>query len=135
MRHKLCLFVLFVLTAAANVDAAEPPVGQVMAVKGTVFREAGGKREALSTGSVVFLADTIATEGDGKARILLSDGSILSVGEKGRIAIAQYQSTANDMTTRLDAESGAFRLFVNRSLAHGRFEVESETAVAAVRGT
>ncbi len=39
------------------------------------------------------------------------------------------------MTTRLDARSGAFRLFVNRSLAHGRFEVESETAVAAVRGT
>ncbi|MGO8916536.1 MAG: FecR domain-containing protein [Stellaceae bacterium] len=123
-----------VLFWATGASADDQLIGTVIAVRGEVFRQAGPDRQALTSRQPVHLADTIIA-GGGKAKILLNDGSIVSIGENSRLALAQYQSVGNRLTTRLHLFEGVLRLFVNRSTAGGRFEIESETAVAAVRGT
>jgi hypothetical protein len=116
-------------------SAASPPVGQVAATKGAVFRESGGRREPVRKGTALAVGDVVVTEAGGKAKLLLNDGTIISLGENARLDIAQYQSTENAYTTRLRAEQGAMRFLFQRALDLSRFEIETETAVAAVRGT
>jgi hypothetical protein len=135
-RRLPALALVLALGIAADAAAAEPAVGAVTGIKGAVFREQpGGARGPLALGDPVFLTDVIVTEGGGKARIQLNSGSIVSVGEGARVGIAAYQSTDNQYSTRLSPAAGALRVFVNSVLPGGRFEVETETAVAAVRGT
>jgi hypothetical protein len=120
----------------ATAAAAELAVGAVTGLKGTVFRERpGGARGPLAVGDPVYVTDVIVTESASKARIQLNSGSIISVGESARVGIGGYQSTENQYATRISPAIGALRVFVNSVLPGGRFEVETETAVAAVRGT
>ena len=63
------------------------------------------------------------------------DGSVISVGENARVHIEAHQGAGRKAKTKLALVVGALRLFVSMASADGSFEVESETAVAAVRGT
>jgi hypothetical protein len=119
---------------AAAPQAGELIIGTVLAVRGDVFRDHGGNREPLAAKTPLHPADVIVS-GAGKAKIGLNDGTVICVGENSRAQIAEYQSASNGLKTRLDLKWGVLRLLVNRSSAGGQFEVESETAVAAVRGT
>jgi hypothetical protein len=134
MRRRAVLAALAVLPFAPAF-AASVPVGQVTATKGTVFRERAGRRESAAKGTALEIGDAIVTEAAGKAKLQLNDGTIVSVGENARLVLAQYQGTENAYTTRLRAEQGAMRFLFQRALDLSRFEVETETAVAAVRGT
>jgi hypothetical protein len=118
-------------------------IGAVQVVKGTVYRESGTAAAAavavgyrpVAAGDPVFVADTIVTGADGRARIHLNDGSLVTIGGDARLRLADYQGTGNGFTTKLYAVVGTVRLFVSKVIANGRFEVETETAAAAVRGT
>lgn len=128
-----CLICIATLWASAGV-AAEVIVGQVLAVRGEVFRADETKQYPLTAKAPVYLGDTIVS-GSGKAKIGLNDGTVVSVGENTRVRLSMYQSTENGFTTRLYAWSGVLRLLVARIATGGHFEIESETAIAAVRGT
>jgi hypothetical protein len=138
MRYERTLILACLFWAAiacmSTAYAAEIVIGSVLAVRGEVYRAAGAGQSALAAKAPVYLGDTIVS-GAGKAKISLNDGTIVSIGENTRLRLSMYQSTANDLTTRLDILSGVLRAFVARVVASGRFEIESETAVAAVRGT
>ncbi len=114
--------------------AADGIVGSVLAVRGAVFSEVGGRQQAVLANTPVHLGDTIVSMG-GKAKIALDDGTIISVGENSRMRIADYGDAANNFKTRVSLLSGLLRLLVAKVTPAGRFEVETETAVAAVRGT
>jgi hypothetical protein len=134
-RYGLCILLAMCLGPfAAVVQAGEPIIGTVLAVRGDVFRDNGGNRALLAAKTPLYPADVIVS-GAGKAKIGLNDGTVICVGENTHVQIAQYQSASNGLKTRLDLNWGVLRLLVNRSGAGGQFEVESETAVAAVRGT
>lgn len=127
--------VAVLLLWTAGTAAAESPIGEVLGVRGAVFLAAGAGREALIPRQPVHRADTIIAQ-DGKAEILLNDGSIISVGSNSRLQLSQYEGTANGrLMARLRLLDGVLRLFVNRATGGGVFEIETETAVAAVRGT
>ena len=128
-----CL-VCAVMLWATQSGAAEVIVGSVLAVRGEVFRGDDGQRSPLAAKALVYLGDTIVS-GGGKAKIALNDGTVISVGENPRIRLTMYQSTSNNLTTRLNVLAGIVRLLVARVTAGGHFEIESETAIAAVRGT
>ncbi|HYM31451.1 MAG TPA: FecR family protein [Candidatus Cybelea sp.] len=129
------LVLCFLLPASGIAAETALLIGEVIAVKSTVYREHDGKREALARGAGVFVSDVIVAEGDGKAQILLNSGSIISVGEKARIRLADFPGTDNQFTTRISAEQGALRLLVGHAQEGAHFEIETETAIAAVRGT
>ena len=67
--------------------------------------------------------------------MLLNDGSILSLGEQSRLEFRAYRGADNGFTTTLNATAGAFRLIVHRLTQGSGLQLETETAVAAVRGT
>jgi len=131
-RAALVVLTILPLVRAA---AATLAVGQVIATRGAVFREAEGRRESATKGTLLHQGDAIVTDIGAKAKLQFNDGTIVSVSENARLALAQYQSTDNAYTTRLKAESGAMRFLFQRTLDQSRFEVETETAVAGVRGT
>jgi hypothetical protein len=72
---------------------------------------------------------------DGKAKIALDDGTIISISENTRVRISQFRKAAHATKTRLELVSGALRLLVAKVAPNGHFEIETETAIAAVRGT
>jgi hypothetical protein len=134
VRCGLWALLVMCLGPLAAAQAGELIIGTVLAVRGDVFRDQGGNREPLAAKTPLHPADVIVS-GAGKAKIGLNDGTVICVGENSRVQIAEYQSASNGLKTRLDLKWGVLRLLVIRSGAGGQFEVESETAVAAVRGT
>ena len=114
--------------------AADVIVGSVLAVRGAVFWDAGSGQQPLKVNAPVRLGDTIVSVA-GKAKIALDDGTIISVGENSRLRVADYDNAPNNLKTRIGLISGAIRLLVAKVTPAGKFEVETETAVAAVRGT
>lgn len=131
------LAVLIVACAAPAAHAAEAAtavvIGQLTGVRGEVFRESAGRREAAAVGMAVHQGDTLASYA-GKARLQLNDGTIVSLGERSRLDLRDYRRAENGFGVELGASAGVFRLLVNR-LIPGGFRVETETAVASVRGT
>lgn len=128
-----CLICAAMLWATQS-PAAEVIIGSVLAVRGEVSRGDDAKQSPLEAKAPVYLGDTIVT-GAGKAKIGLNDGTVISVGENTRLRLSMYQSASNSFTTRLNVVAGALRLLVARISTGGHFEIESETAIAAVRGT
>lgn len=120
------------LTGAAL--ASESIVGSILAARGTVSLDMAGVQQPVAAGAPVHLGDTIVTAA-GKVKIALDDGSIISVGENSRLRIVGYDATSGNVKTRVGLISGALRLFVAKVTPSGKFEVETETAIAAVRGT
>ena len=128
-----CLVVV-TLFAAGSATATEAVVGSVLAVRGTVFAESAGSREPLTANALVRRGDAIVSTA-GKAKIALEDGSVVSVGENTRVRIDEYQRGVRNVKARLALVAGALRLFVAKVTPDGNFEIETETATAAVRGT
>jgi hypothetical protein len=132
-RSGAILLAFFILLLAAPPASAQL-IGRVLAVKGSVFHERGNSRTAATSGTLLQVGDMVVSS-DGRAKIQLNDGSILSLGENSRMRIGDYQGTGNNFTTRLTIDVGTLRALYNKTISEGRFEVETETAVAAVRGT
>jgi hypothetical protein len=119
--------------AAAGTEA----VGAVAAVRGAVFVDAGGALQPLAASAPVHEGDAIVTH-DGKAKVALDDGTIISIAEHTRVRIERVERVERRPPggrARLALVSGALRLLVAKVAPAGNFEVETETAIAAVRGT
>jgi hypothetical protein len=113
-------------------DAAK--VGAVLAVRGAVFTDSAGSMRPLAVQAPVRERDAIVAT-DGKAKIALDDGTIISVAEHTRVHISQFRKAAQATRTKLELVSGALRVFVAKVAPNGHFEIETETAIAVVRGT
>jgi len=114
--------------------AAELVVGSVLAVRGDVFSDTTSGQQPLKANAPVRLGDTIVSA-SGKAKIALNDGTVVSVGENSRVRVADYERAPGSTGTRVSLVAGALRSLVTKTTATGKFEIETETAVAAVRGT
>lgn len=124
-----CALVAF----AGAAHAADAVVGKVLAVRGEVVAQVGPQRVPLAVDMQV-RATHVIVAASGKAKIELVDGTIVSVGENSRVRVADI-ATAAAPATRVELISGALRLLVVKATPGARFEVETETAIAAVRGT
>ena len=131
-RMSLAAWLAFACCGAAL--AADAVIGSVLAVRGAVFVEDAQKsRQPLEANARVRTGQTIVSQA-GKAKIALNDGSVLSIGENSRLRLADYRDAGQGVNARVTLIAGALRA-VARTTPAGRFEVETETAIAAVRGT
>src|SRR5688572_4852965 len=125
---------LLLCTWLGVASAADVVVGSIVAVRGDVFADTGsGAPQPLMVNAPVRLGDTIVT-GRGKAKVALSDGSIVSIGENTRVQVSHFTSPDTNPVIRLNLFTGVLRPLVSRTTT-GSFEVETQTAIAAVRGT
>jgi hypothetical protein len=134
LRQSCGALLLALASSAAPALAADEIVGSVLAVRGVVFADVQGAPEPLAVNAPVRAGVAIVSH-DGKAKIALHDGSVISIGENARVRIDAHDGAARKAKTKLALIAGALRLFVSKASTDGSFEVESETAIAAVRGT
>lgn len=135
---KLAALVLAASVAAPPL-AAQPRAAQVSVLEGRAQRSrAGGTRIDLRVGAAVGQGDTIETGEAARLEIRFSDASVLRLGPGAKLLLSEAHFGAGRGRGRLSV-----RLFLGKlwarvtSAIHGeqKFQVETENAVAGVRGT
>ncbi len=140
--RKLSLVICLLLSAAAAFAFENPSgsVATVVALRGqvTALDKEGNIRE-LSLKSPVYLHDTLITEKQGRAQILFSDNSIISLGRSTVIRIADYSRQQDGNTDRMTTEirKGVFRFMGGLISRHLPQKVISKTpsTTIGIRGS
>lgn len=134
----LGVLVSFCLVASANAFAADH--GLFMVVKGTVKIISGKDKSqnAAKVGSKVFSGDTVVTEKDSRAKIVMADRNVLQLSPDTKFEITNYKTSAveSERTAQLALMQGKVRAQVEQKYGEkNKFEMKTPTAVAGVRGT
>jgi len=133
----LCL--LLGALAGAPDAAAQVRTARVSALEGRAQRSrAAGARSELRVGTSVSQGDTVETQDASRIEIRFSDGSVLRLGPKSKLQLAEVHFGARPIGRKLNARLFFGRLWAKvTSVIQGdqKFEVETENAVAGVRGT
>ena len=118
---------------------AQESIGEVTALQGqaTVQRAGSSQAMPLRVQSPVYRDDTIQTLEAAKIKLLLIDGTGLTLGERGTMTLSQlvYAPQRNTHKGVVSIARGIFRAVTRKVLPQTAFEVRTATAVAAVRGT
>jgi len=132
---KTLIFLLSVLFCT-NVFAAAS--GVFVVVRGKVFIQ-NLKKEVVpaKVKSVIYPGETVWTEADGKAKIVMSDRNVINVLPNTRLKIEIYTNEPNSKNVEIHITEGRVRLDVQEKYdgKSSKFEIKSNVAVAGVRGT
>ncbi len=127
---------LFVVHSAGW--AAEP-VGSVAALEGhaDVLHPGAADRVALAAGDAVLLGDRLRTHADAKLKLAFRDESVLTLAASSELAVTEQVAGAAAPVSRFSLLVGTLRAVVTERYGQpgARFEVETPTAIAGVRGT
>lgn len=127
-------FAVMLLSAAPTLAA---PAGTVVGVSGSCFVESGGQRAQLRIGQPVQVSDTVDVPADGKLKLRMTDGSIVSVAAGSRVTIASYtvDGAGQRQSAQLSLAQGLIRAVVAPVGQPASFEVSTAVGTAAVRST
>jgi hypothetical protein len=118
---------------------AQSEAGTVAAVQGTFEVQHAGTWQTARSGLPVFVGDQIRTGADGRGKVVFQDDSVLAVAPNTEIRLdAQvFDPGARKFQSLLHLAGGKIRAWVSDYYhePRGRYEVETPTAVAGVRGT
>lgn len=124
------------MTFSASLSHAADSFGIFMAVKGDVKVDTNGKKAAAKVREKVFQDSTVETGPDGRAKIVMSDRSVVHISPDSKIKIAKYSDKEGAKNVELSLSKGKVRNEVKGAYDDkNRFEVKTPTAVAGVRGT
>jgi len=146
MARRRCKYTwwLKILTVASTLlwgmaVLAQESIGEVTALQGqaTVQRTGSAQAMPLRVQSPVRRGDTIQTLEASKIKLLLIDGTGLTLGERGTMTLSQLVYAPQRQTHQgvVSIARGIFRAVTRKVLPQTTFEVHTDTAVAAVRGT
>lgn len=128
-----------VLGAVNAVAQQQDSVGQVVALEGkaTVRHKGDAQSKLLRLQSPVYPEDFIQTRTASRLKLVLVDGTVLTLGEQGGMKISAFVYSPQSKTRKslLQVIEGTFRAVVKKLLPQSTFEVHTPNAVAAVRGT
>ncbi len=111
--------------------------GVFMVVKGKVKVENAKASFEAKVGSKAQQGDTIITEKDSRAKIVMSDRNIINVSPSTTFKIDKYSNSKTDKNVELNLIEGKIRNNVVEKYdnKNSKFQVRTATAVAGVRGT
>jgi hypothetical protein len=143
MGHGSGVFVglLCALAWSAATFAADPgeAVGEVTRLQGdALVTHAGAVTTQLMRPDLpVYFQDRIETLAGSKIELRFKDGTVVTLGPKSILRVTEFvYSGANERRSAvLDMVQGVFRAIVRKLLPSSAFEVHTEQAIAAVRGT
>ena len=129
----LLLAVLAVLLAAGEKSA------QVSALEGKATRTPGkGAAAALAVGTPIAQGDSIETADDTRLELKFSDNSALRIGPKAKLQLTEAHFSGGAAKRKMTAKLFFGNLWAKvTSVVQGeqKFQIETENAVAGVRGT
>jgi len=112
--------------------------GTVAEVAGQVEVQHDGVWGAVALGQIISQGDSLRT-GTGRVRVVFQEGSVLTMGEESEILIAGslFDRSSGVAQTLWRLIGGSARAVVGEyyKTAGSRFQIETATAVAGVRGT
>jgi hypothetical protein len=122
------------LTSSAYADA---PAGSVVGLAGQCLVVRGGSSVPLKLGDKVAVTDTVDVPADGKLKLRMSDGSIISLAAGTKLTIAAYQTDAGGQrqNAQLSLAQGLIRSVVAQVDHPSTFEVSTAVGTAGVRST
>jgi len=121
------------ITPATAIAAA----GSVVGVNGACTIESGGKAAPAKIGQPVEVGDSIVVPADGKVKLRLNDGSIVSVAAGSRMTIAAFTTDASGQRqdAKLALGQGLIRAVTAPVGRVASFEVDTAVGTAAARST
>lgn len=131
---------LLAAAARAGAPAVAAPAGTVTFLAGEATRAAGesAPAEPLAAGGAVRAGDVLETRRRTRLEVRLADGSVLRLGPSSRAVVAAAAFGGTPAERDVSARLLVGKVWANVARAVGgaaRFEVETEHAVAGVRGT
>jgi hypothetical protein len=145
MLHKICfwavLLTAFTLFASpAPAQEVYEPAGYVVAIRGQATAlDARGNTRTLSIKSEIYECDTLKTGPNGRIQVLFSDNTIVSLGRKSVMEIAEYlwnpDRKTGTMKTRV--KEGVFRVMGGAITKESpqNFTTETPAATIGIRGS
>ena len=129
------LLAAVLLLSGAAAKAA--PAGAVVGLFGSCFIESGGARGAVRLGQPVQVGDTVDVPADGKLKLRLQDGSVISVASASRMTVTGFSvnGAGQRQEAQLSLAQGLLRAVVAPTDHPARFEVDTAVGTAAVRST
>jgi FecR protein len=117
----------------------QEPIGQVTVLQGQATVQHAGSTQAvpLSSQQPVYREDIIQTLEASKIKLVLLDGTELTLGERGTMTLSKFVYAPQHKMHQgiVSIASGFFRAVARKVLQQTLFEMRTDTAVAAVRGT
>jgi len=134
MKKHMILFV-FVAATSINLFASQ---GLFMVVKGSVKTISKDNLETpAKVGAKVFAGDTVITDTDSRAKIVMSDRNVINISPNTKMKIEEYINEAKNKNVKISLLEGKIRNNVEQKYDNdkNKFEVKTPNAVAGVRGT
>jgi hypothetical protein len=139
MKLALCGGALLLAATLSAGARAATKTAQVSALEGKAQRSrTGAAPVALRVGAALGQGDVIETGRDARLEIRFSDNSVLRLGPAAKLQLAEAHFAAGPAKRKLTARLFFGKLWAKvTSVIQGeqRFQVETENAVAGVRGT
>lgn len=116
---------------------ADTSAGVVVGLVGNCSVVRGGQTIPLKLGDPVATSDEVEVPADGRLKLRMSDGSILSLASGTRISVAAYQTDAagQRQNAQISLGQGLLRAVVAPVAHPAIFEVGTAVGTAAVRST
>jgi hypothetical protein len=130
-------FFLALLLAFSSAAALAQPAAVIEGVQMPAWRERDGTRVPLVPGMELRAGDRILTGKDSRALVRLTEGSVVKLGENGRLQFAELQPSKELFRAALQVLEGAFR-FTTDLAAKARkrdVSVKLEQVTIGLRGT
>ncbi|MDB5362732.1 MAG: fecR family protein [Rhodospirillales bacterium] len=136
IRHGVLGLALGFMVIGGTARAAEV-AGDVLTLRGNCLLSSSGQSTALAVGTPVHVGDVIDVPADGRLKLHMADGSVISAASGTHLTIEQYAPGANGAPrdVRLGLAAGLLRAVVAVAAQPSTFEVETAVGVAAVRST
>lgn len=126
-----------ILPASSVPVFADAPAGTVVGMVGNCSAVHAGRPTPLKLGDPVAASDEVDVPADGKLKLRMSDGSIISLAAGTRMSVATYQTDAagHRQNAQLTLAQGLLRAVVAPVERPAAFEVSTAVGTAAVRST
>jgi hypothetical protein len=129
----LAIFLCLLMTPLPSLSqgmSSSQPAGQISALVPQATRNG----TVATVKEDVMWNDMLRTEGAGRARVTLKDGSMLSLGSNSELKVLQHDPTSQQ--TEIELNYGTVRSHVTPiTKPGGKFQVKTSAAVAGVVGT
>jgi hypothetical protein len=132
---------LLLLAAAVSAPGswafADATAASVVGAQGQCTVQREGRVVPLNLGDRVLVSDAISVPSDGKLKLRMADGSVISLASGTQVTLAAYQTDAGGQrqNAQLSLTQGLMRALVSPVDHPANFEVSTAVGTAAVRST
>jgi hypothetical protein len=135
-RDLILMAAAFWASLSPSAGIAADAAGSVVGVVGQCVVQRAGGATPLKLGDAVAVTDTIAVPADGKLKLRMSDGSVISLAAGTSLTISAYQTSGGQrQNAQMSLSQGLIRAVVAPVERPANFEVSTAVGTAAVRST